>query len=42
MLVKQKFFYSNRQENVDVPLKLKLNGKKTLPCKLSEISWYKY
>ena len=26
----------------DVPLILKLNGKKTLPHKLSEISWYKY
>ena len=26
----------------DVPLKLKLYGKKTLTHKLSEISWYKY
>ena len=31
MLVKQKLFYSNRQELTDVSLKLKLNGKRLYP-----------
>ena len=35
MLVKQKLFYSNRQKKklTDVPLKLKLDGKRLYPTK---------
>ena len=43
MLVKQKlFFIQIGKKLTDVPLKMKLNGKRLLTLELSEIFWYKY